>query len=183
MPSTAKTSRLAVFLVILVLSFATRFWGLGWGLPNTYHVDENWFAGKAANFLEGNLDPKFFDVPTLHMYTLAGLWKVYFLIEKAGGQVRTAAEFRDTLIQNPTVFYLIGRALSALMGIGTILLLYLLGKRMYGPRAGAIAALMLVFALDHARISSSCPTSASGMSPRKGGPGTISGPGWPPDWP
>jgi 4-amino-4-deoxy-L-arabinose transferase-like glycosyltransferase len=153
MPSTAKTSRLAVFLVILVLSFATRFWGLGWGLPNTYHVDENWFAGKAANFLEGNLDPKFFDVPTLHMYTLAGLWKVYFLIEKAGGQVRTAAEFRDTLIQNPTVFYLIGRALSALMGIGTILLLYLLGKRMYGPRAGAIAALMLVFALDHARIS------------------------------
>ena len=36
----------------------------------------------------------------------------------------------------PTVFYLIGRSLSALMWMGTILLLYLLGKRMYRPRAG-----------------------------------------------
>jgi len=153
MSSSAKTPRLAIFLIILVLSVATRFWGLGWGLPNTYHIDEDWFAGKAINFLEGDLNPNFFDVPTLHMYTLAGMWKIYYWIEKAGGGIRSPAEFRDTLTRNPTVFYLLGRALSALMGVGTILLLYLLGKRMYGPRAGAIAALMLVFALDHARIS------------------------------
>ncbi|MCX6566888.1 MAG: glycosyltransferase family 39 protein [Candidatus Aminicenantes bacterium] len=153
MPSSPKNARVAVFLLILVLAAAVRFWGIGWGLPHTYHVDENWFGGKAMQFLEGDLNPHFFHVPTLHMYALAGLWKGYYEIEKAAGNVRTTAEFRETYTQSPEVFFLIGRALTALMGLGTVLLLYLLGKRMFGPRAGAIAALLLVFGLDHARMS------------------------------
>lgn len=148
-----RNTRIAAFLLILVLGAVTRFWGLGWGLPHTYHVDENWFAGKAVQFLKGDLNPRFFHVPTFHMYTLAGMWNIYFLKEKASGHVRTMPEFIDTYIQAPTPFYLMGRALSALMGLGTILLLYLLGKRMFGPRAGAIAALLLIFGLDHVRIS------------------------------
>ncbi len=153
MSSTPKWARVAVFLLILVLAVGSRFWGLDWGLPHTYHVDENWFAGKAIKFLGGNLNPEFFHVPTLHMYSLAGLWGIYYQVEKAAGNARSITEFTDTYIQSPSVFYLIGRALSALMGIGTILLLFLLGKRMFGPRTGAIAALLLVFSLDHARIS------------------------------
>jgi 4-amino-4-deoxy-L-arabinose transferase-like glycosyltransferase len=148
-----KNTRIAAFLLILVLGAVTRFWGLGWGLPHTYHVDENWFAGKAVQFLKGDLNPHFFHVPTLHMYTLAGMWKAYYGVEKASGRVRTIPEFIDTYNQTPTPFYLMGRALSALMGLGTILLLYLLGKRMFGPRTGAIAALLLIFGLDHTRIS------------------------------
>ncbi len=153
MSSTPKWGRVAVFLLILALAVGSRFWGLGWGLPHTYHVDENWFAGKAIKFLGGNLNPEFFHVPTLHMYSLAGLWGIYYQVEKASGNAGSISEFTDTYIQSPSVFYLIGRALSALMGIGTILLLFLLGKRMFGLRAGAIAALLLVFGLDHARIS------------------------------
>ncbi len=153
MPSSSKLSQGTIFLLILVLAVATRFWGLGWGLPHTYHADENFFGNKAMQFLEGDLNPHFFHVATLHMYTLAGMWKVYYEIEKASGSVRTPAEFRETYIQSPEVFFLIGRVLSALMGAGTVLLLYLLGKRMFGPRAGAIAALLLAFGLDHARMS------------------------------
>jgi len=153
MPSISRRPWVAVFLLILVLATASRFWGLGWGLPNTYHVDENWFAGKANGFLGGDLSPRFFHVPTLHMYTLAGLWWIYYQIEKAAGNVQTIPELQQTYYQSPGPFYLIGRALSALMGVLTILLLYLLGKRMFGPRAGAIAALILIFGLDHARIS------------------------------
>jgi hypothetical protein len=153
MSLTPKNARIALFLLILILGVVTRFWGLSWGLPNTYHVDENWFGGKAIKFLQGDLNPHFFHVPTLHMYALAGMWKVYYGIEKSSGHVRTISEFAETYIQSPTMFYLLGRALSALMGLGTILLLYLLGKRMFGARAGAIAALLLVFGLDHARIS------------------------------
>jgi hypothetical protein len=153
MPSSSKLSRSTVFLLILVLAAATRFWGIGWGLPHTYHADENFFGQKAMRFLEGDLNPHFFHVPTLHMYTLAGLWKVYYETEKASGNARTMAEFRETYIQFPEVFFLIGRFLTVLMGVGTVLLLYLLGKRMFGPRAGAIAALLLVFSLEHARMS------------------------------
>ena len=148
-----KNTRIAVFLLILTLGAVTRFWGLGWGLPHTYHPDENFFANKAVRFLEGDLNPHFFHVPTLHMYALAGMWKIYYAVDKASGDVRTPAEFRETYNQSQNVFYLTGRILSALMGLGTIVLLYLLGTRMYGPRAGAIAALLLIFGLDHARIS------------------------------
>ncbi|MBN1938999.1 MAG: glycosyltransferase family 39 protein [Candidatus Aminicenantes bacterium] len=153
MSTAPKQARVAVFLLILVLAVGSRFWGLGWGLPHTYHVDENWFSGKAMKFLGGNLNPEFFHVPTLHMYALAGMWGVYYQVEKASGNARSIDDFTETFIQAPTVFYLIGRTLSALMGIGTILLLFLLGQRMFGFRTGAIAALLLVFGLDHARIS------------------------------
>ncbi|MHB8054584.1 MAG: glycosyltransferase family 39 protein [Candidatus Aminicenantales bacterium] len=153
MTSSSKSSWSTVFLLILILAAATRFWGLGWGLPHTYHVDENFFGEKASRFLGGDLNPHFFHVGTLHMYTLAGLWEVYYQIEKAAGRVRTPAEFRETYVQSPEIFYWIGRILTALMGVGTILLLYLLGRRMFGPRTGAMAALLLTFGLEHARMS------------------------------
>jgi len=153
MSFSSKSSGTAVLLVLLILAAAVRFWGIGWGLPHTYHADENFFAAKSMRFLEGDLNPHFFHVPTLHMYALAGMWKVYYGIEKAAGNVGTVAEFKETFTQFPQVFYLIGRFLSALMGAGTVLLLYLLGKRMFGPRAGALAALLLTFGLEHARMS------------------------------
>ncbi|MBM3292884.1 MAG: glycosyltransferase family 39 protein [Candidatus Aminicenantes bacterium] len=143
----------AAFLILLVLAGTTRFRGLAWGLPHTYHVDENWFAGKAMQFFGGDLNPRFFHVPTLHMYMIAGLWRSYYLAGRTVGAFRSPADFEAAFARDPTVFYLIGRSLSALLSIGTILLLYLIGTRMYGRRAGFLAALLLVFALDHNRIS------------------------------
>jgi 4-amino-4-deoxy-L-arabinose transferase-like glycosyltransferase len=151
LPKHASTT--ALVLVLCVLAAATRFWGLGWGLPNTYHVDEDWFAGKAIQFFGGDLNPRFFHVPTLHMYMLAGLWRVYYWVGRAAGTFQDPEDFKAKYINHPTVFYLIGRTLSALFSIGTVLLLYLIGARMYDRRAGVLAALLLIFALDHNRIS------------------------------
>ena len=148
-----QTGRAAIFLAILILAAVTRFWGLGWGLPHTYHVDENWFAGKAMQFFGGDLNPRFFHVPTLHMYMIAGLWRSYYGIGKAAGTFQGPEDFQSRYISRPDGHYLIGRSLSALFAIGTILLLYLVGTRMYNRRAGVLAALLLIFALDHNRIS------------------------------
>jgi len=148
-----KAGPAVLLLLLLALAAGTRFWGLDWGLPHTYHVDENWFAGKAIQFFKGDLNPHFFHVPTLHMYMLAGLWRAYYGVGRAAGSFRTPEEFESKYINFPTPFYLIGRTLSALFSIGTILLLYVLGSRMYGRRAGVLAALLLVFALDHNRLS------------------------------
>jgi hypothetical protein len=87
------------------------------------------------------------------MYMLAGLWRAYYWVGSSRGIFSSAEDFKAKYIRDPTVFYLIGRTLSALLSIGTVLLLYLLGTRMYGRRAGVLAALLLVFALDHTRIS------------------------------
>jgi len=81
-PVTWKT---ALLLGLLLLASFVRFWGLDWGLPYTYHIDEDKFAGTAMNFFSGDLNPHFFHVPTLHMYTLAGLWKIYYWVGRADG--------------------------------------------------------------------------------------------------
>ncbi len=146
-------ARRTAFALLLVLSIATRFWGLGWGLPNTYHIDENWFAGKAIRFTMGDLNPHFFQVGTLHMYVVAGLWKAYYWTEKLAGRVATPKQFYDFYIRHPTPFYLLGRTLSALLGAGTVLLLFFLGLRMFNLRVGLAAGLFLTFSPEHVKSS------------------------------
>jgi len=144
-PRTRKTA----FAVLLVLAAATRFWGLGWGLPNTYHADENFFAQKAVRFLSGDLNPHFSGVPTLHMYMLSGMWKVYTM---AAGH-KSYDQTLEDLVRNPTPYYLIGRSLSAVLGIGTVLLVFLLGLRLYNLSAGFAAGLFMAFSPEHIKIS------------------------------
>jgi len=48
---------------------------------------------------------------------------------------------------------LLGRVLSALFDTGTILFVYLLGKRLYGQKAGLLAATFLTFTVMHIQLS------------------------------
>jgi hypothetical protein len=146
---TPRRTRRIVFVLLLLLAVAIRFWGLGWGLPNTYHIDENRFAQISVEFLRGDLNPHFFHVGTLHMYILAGLWKAY---QWVGGFDSTEAMVAS-LVKNPTPFYLLGRGFSALLGVGTVLLIYLLGLQMFGFRVGAAAGLFMAFSLEHIKAS------------------------------
>ncbi len=146
---TSRRTRQTVLLILLVLAFITRFWGLGWGLPSSYHVDENRFAQIAVQFLRGDLNPHFFHVGTLHIYLLAGMWKVY----QGGGGFSSTEEMIEALVKDPTPFYLIGRGLSAALGVGVVLLIYLLGLRMFGFRVGAAAGLFMTFSLEHIKVS------------------------------
>ncbi|MDD8025166.1 MAG: glycosyltransferase family 39 protein, partial [Acidobacteriota bacterium] len=144
-----RCARRTVLVLLLVLAAATRFWGLGWGLPNTYHIDENRFAQISVEFLRGDLNPHFFHVGTLHMYLLAGMWKAY---QWVGGFDSTETMI-TALVKDPTPFYLIGRGLSAVLGVATVLLIYLIGLRMFGFRVGAAAGLFMAFSLEHIKIS------------------------------
>ncbi|MGD0781578.1 MAG: glycosyltransferase family 39 protein [Candidatus Aminicenantales bacterium] len=149
-PLTWKT---ALVLGLILLASFVRFWGLGWGLPNTYHIDENKFAGTALHFFGGDLNPHFFHVPTLHMYSLAGLWKVYYWVGRVNGTFHDNSQFINYFIDHPATYYLIGRALSAVLSIGTILLLYFIGLRMYNRTVGLLAAVFLTFSLEHTTTS------------------------------
>ncbi|MGB8953153.1 MAG: glycosyltransferase family 39 protein [Candidatus Aminicenantales bacterium] len=140
-------------LWILILAAFIRVWGINWSLPFTFHVDENWFAQKAVNIYKGDLNPHFFHVPTLHMYMLAGILRGYYLAGKFFGKFHSPAEFMENLAHDQTVFYTLGRLLSALLSLGTILLVYLIGMKMYNRRAGALAALFLIFSPEYNKVS------------------------------
>jgi len=151
-PPSANPSRIALWAVI-VLALAVRLVGIDWGLPNIFHVDENWFAGLAFKHIQGDLNPHFFHVPSLYSYLVSGVWGLYYLGGKVLGTFSSTADFLQAYLRNATVFILLGRLVTVLFSLGTVILLYLLGKKMFNIRTGLLAALFLTFSLEHVKIS------------------------------
>ncbi len=142
-----------ILIGIIALGVIVRTWGISWSLPYTYHVDEAMFAQKAAKHVSGDLNPKFFHVPSLYPYLVAGTWEIYYFIGKLNGSFKTKAEFIEIYVKNPTVFYILGRLVTLIFSLGTILIVYLIGKKMYNPRVGLIASLFLIFSPEHNKYS------------------------------
>ena len=49
---------------------AARIWGNDYGLPHTYHPDEGHIVNRAIRFHGGDLDPQFFNWPSLYICLL-----------------------------------------------------------------------------------------------------------------
>jgi hypothetical protein len=147
-------SHTKVFLAfIIVLAIATRLAGISFGLPHLYHVDEARFAKISITYFTGDLNPHFFHVPSLHTYTVAGLWSVYYIGGKISGKFTSTAHFMEAFEEDATLHVILARLLSVLLSVGTILIVFYLGKKMYNPRVGFLASLFLVFSPVHNKIS------------------------------
>jgi len=143
----------ALLIFVIFLAVVTRVCGISFGLPHLYHVDEARFAKISINYFTGDLNPHFFHVPSLHTYLVAGAWAGYYLIGKATGQFESIDHFRTAFNQDATIFMIIGRILTVILSIGTILIVYCIGSRMYSPRVGLLASVFLVFSPVHNKIS------------------------------
>jgi hypothetical protein len=128
-----------------VVGLALRAWSVAYGLPDLYHADEPRIVERAVRVHEGDLNPRFFNWPSLYMYVIAG---VYGLVFGASPDGVTGA-FRG----NPSLFYLVGRLVTALFGTATLAVLYLTGRMAYGPAVGLLAAGLLAVDLLHVRDS------------------------------
>ena len=119
-------------VLILAAGVAIRFYGLEFGWPSNFHPDE---SGKVAGVLAmdalGNLDPGRFHHPSLLLYCTLLLSKILNLFGPLQGQSE--------------MILLAGRAVSAMAGSGSMLLLYLLARRLR-DRGSALMAVAL-FAL------------------------------------
>ncbi|MGB6865020.1 MAG: phospholipid carrier-dependent glycosyltransferase, partial [Candidatus Aminicenantaceae bacterium] len=148
------SSQTKVFLAfIIVLAIVTRLAGISFGLPHLYHVDEARFAKISITYFTGDLNPHFFHVPSLHTYAVAGLWGVYYIGGKISGKFTSTAHFMEAFEEDATTHVILARLLSVLLSVGTILLVFYLGQRMYNPRVGILASVFLVFSPVHTKIS------------------------------
>ena len=146
------------FLVgILLLAFALRVWGLGWGLPSathyfSYHPDESRVLEASSltmNVFAGRLLPHFYNYGSLQLYlvcfanTLAALFGGLEIVPK------------EMAVWYPqwAEMYLVGRWLTVGMGAATVWAVYAIGKRLWGRRAGLLAALTLAIVPLHAQHS------------------------------
>jgi 4-amino-4-deoxy-L-arabinose transferase-like glycosyltransferase len=121
----------AALLAILAIAASARFTGLGFGGAAPFaRPDESRVAAHAELILRGEWRPPSFAYPALFPLVSAAIRRV------------TAAGA-----------YTASRAISASAGVATVLLVFLIGRRLRSPGEGRIAALLLAVTHLHSRDS------------------------------
>ena len=133
---------------ILLLGLALRLWGIGWQLPWEFHPDEGHYVWKAVGMVQdGNLNPKYFRNPSLYTYLLF----VQFKLLSALGVPPDSLSATSSAFSPPSLFVLVGRLTSALLGVATVASIYRLGSELIGKAAGLLGALLLAVCFLHVR--------------------------------
>ena len=144
-----------VALTALVgLAAVLRFWGLDFGLPHTQaRPDETQVINVALQFIQGNLQPNFFDYPWLYMKFSAAAYLGYYGLGLTAGWFTSIADFVRSWPQNWEPFFLINRSISAVCGTLTVVALYSVTRRLYDRATALSAAALLATAFLHVRES------------------------------
>jgi len=121
--------------VLLTLGAVLRIIGIRFGLPMAYHNDEWVMVFATRQFFSGDFNPHIFLYPSLLMYIMYGIERIYFLFFSGREDLST--------------LYVICRMTVVLAGVVSIYVTYELGKRLHDHRAGLVAALALCISPLH----------------------------------
>ena len=149
-----------ILAVILAFAVAIRFFGINAGLPLFPSLDEQRMIRGAMEVWEG-VTPEALGWPGTFFMLLTSLsFLVYFLgghlpatlAGVTGDRVElleTVNDFYVLFYTDPTYHYLIARSWSVLFGVATVALVFLIGRRLYRPATGLVAAALLTIAPHH----------------------------------
>lgn len=162
--SGGRRRELAVLLIVVVGAALLRIWGVGFGLPHTYHPDEHQYVDTALQVIEGQLNPGRFNNPSLYKYALAAVDGVWLAVARSTGAVESRTAFLALAQSDPTSSYLLARLVTAIIGALTAVLVYLLAleagaarnggsRSLDSRRAALVAAVLLAGTYLHARQS------------------------------
>ena len=141
--------------VLLLIAFLLRVPGILWGLPIIdkyaviYHPDEPKIIRSAIAFPEDIFRTEDLRYPT-------GLHYFVGMIVLPLDALASSSQISNAQFQILT--FIIARLISMALGLGSIFLVYLLGKQLYNSNTGLIAAALLTVSLYHARHSSIATT-------------------------
>ena len=154
-PATAPATRIRTWpllLTLVLVGFTLRIWGITFGLPYAYHVDEALYnnVGRivAEQGLRG-LHPSFsgFQLATIAEHALLNrLWPLL-------RHLPLPPEVTITLTSRAESFNLLGRLTSATFGALTALPVFLLGRALWSREVGLLAALFTTLCYIHVRDS------------------------------
>ncbi|MEO7910612.1 MAG: glycosyltransferase family 39 protein [Roseiflexaceae bacterium] len=155
-------------LALIVLgALALRVWGVRGGLPYVDHPDEPNPVSYVVRMLRtGDLNPHFFQKPTLYVYMLLGVLSLHYRLGLQSGLYGALDQMTVTTHIYTTIpgFFLWGRLLTVALGGLTVAGVYLLGRRVWGIGAGLIGALFLAVSQFHLQHSQYVTTDvASGL--------------------
>lgn len=141
-----KRARLGLTLA-LTIAAVLRFWALSQGIGFNPGVDEPEVMDRAVRMIRtGDLNPHFFDYPSLYIYVEAAVAVLRFMVGAMQGKW-------SALQQAPVDdFYLWGRAVTALLGTATVWVVYRAGLR-WGSQTALLAAVLIAVMPMHVRES------------------------------
>jgi 4-amino-4-deoxy-L-arabinose transferase-like glycosyltransferase len=143
--------------LVLCLALALRLWGSYFDLPYVYHPDEPVTINVAVRMLQnGELNPHFFHWGTAYFYLVAAAYVPYFLGGLALGRFHSRLDLATIKSYGLGMGYIplpaevwLARLVSIALGVGTIWLVYLIGRRLYNRKAGVLAAALLAVSPPH----------------------------------
>lgn len=157
---TMKSKTKYWLLIILLLAAGLRLSVINWGLPDQEHFYPFYPDEYTVMMVLQNMNPaklnfypqyvpynRLYPDPVSHYY-LIGFSE--FVAAKLS--LLKLTKDKTYYLHNPAMYarlYLTGRYISILMGLGTILLVFLIGARIYSPQAGLAAALFLALSPLH----------------------------------
>ncbi len=141
-PHAEPVHRLRLWVIALVaFAMAVRVIGVDFDAYHFFHPDERRIAMAIdeLSFQPLQLNPHFFSYGSFPLYVVRS-------ITSALGEIREPLRHYDDVI-------ITGRLLSALAGTFTVLLVIMLGVRLYGSRVGLLAGFLLAACVLHLQNS------------------------------
>ncbi len=145
-PGLAGAER-GILIGALALGTLLRIMPVGYGLPLVFHPDETFLITDLGKIL-GALSQ---GSPTIgtsaFYYPLTFVYGLYFAFGRATGRFASLADFERAMLLDDPTLHLLGRLVSVVFSLGTLIVVYALGRRIYGRRGGLIAVVLMSVSL------------------------------------
>jgi Dolichyl-phosphate-mannose-protein mannosyltransferase len=144
----------ATLLLVLFTAAGLRLSAVGFGNHSlTFQPDEDSNVPLALTLSWADLNPHAFYYPAFLWYMLFAMDRLVFWFGKQYGLLRHWQDLQRLFAENPLPFFFLSRTLSVAFGTATVGLVYLLGRRLFSPAHGLLAAGFLAVTFLHVRDS------------------------------
>ncbi|MEK7729624.1 MAG: glycosyltransferase family 39 protein [candidate division KSB1 bacterium] len=138
--------------VILLVAVISRVWGVWYGYPDIIHPDEHHIVGRALLMLQApayELNPHFFEYPSLYLYLTALLYLGLGVVLLLCGFIGSMPELYPYAQEQLFWFHVFGRLLTAGLGVATIYYTYLSARQLWGQAVALLSAWFLAVSYLH----------------------------------
>lgn len=144
-----------ILLITLIAAAALRFYGLDWDRGYLFHPDERQILLTVSNLHFPRFPLEIFsaDSPLNPKFFAYGSFPIYLLWVLSRYAPAAPAYFVPWLDKNLINVLFFARELSAIFDLGTIVILYLLARRLYDRTVGLISAACVAFTVLHIQLA------------------------------
>lgn len=146
------------YILFGIICFSITFclWGIKKDLPFVVEPDEETFVQRAVNtaaFVD--INPFWFGNPGTITYPLVFLYRVQHILTHGGSLLHPDETVQSSYETNRSDYYIIGRLLSALYAVLSLILIYQLGRDVFSSQVGIIGgwfSALYPITLEHAQV-------------------------------